>query len=502
MESAPPATASRRAVLTAALTLVVGLDIALLTWLRITSSPGPLELAAQLLLAATFAALALLDLRVAAAIAVLELVVGGASGKWTDFLYGLNGRPVLDGILFIVSVAVLVRELGPRGIAFGRYTLHGLVVAVALAAWIPFGISNGNTVYNAFADGNGFHFFAFGVVLAALALRGDLGWLRRWLFIACVINAVVTVLLATIALSGAVALEPLNQVLIGRLEMGGTVSYDTGGAFRLYLGSGLFLQVGVVLVIWAVMRQPKRLWPWALLGLFGLALLLTFTRGYWIGAAVGLTVAVAFGVQSVRQAIAAASFALLLLVAAAVVASNSGASLPAMIWDRVVSIVATEDPDAQGHLPGGANSGISSNAVKIAQARVLLGHIAERPVFGWGFGTIAPDYPYGQTYSYELSYLDLAYKTGLVGLLLFLSYPLRLLVDALRARFGRLALPPGVHRREVAVPIAVICSVMVLWATNPYLGAAFGQAPIVLSIAWLDPFTRRGGEQLSESEAR
>ena len=37
-------------------------------------------------------------------------------------------------------------------------------------------------------------------------------------------------------------------------------------------------------------------------------------------------------------------------------------------------------------------------------------------------------------YSYELSYLDLTLKAGAIGLLLFLSFPLRLIVDALRLR--------------------------------------------------------------------
>jgi hypothetical protein len=129
-----------------------------------------------------------------------------------------------------------------------------------------------------------------------------------------------------------------------------------------------------------------------------------------------------------------------------------------------------------------------SDHVRFVQAQVLLGHIAERPILGWGFGTIAPDYPYGDIYSYELAYLDLAYKTGLAGLLLFVSFPLRLLLDSIRARLGRIRLPPGVAVREAAVPGAIILSLLVTGATNPYLPAAFGLTPIILAIAWLDPF--------------
>jgi hypothetical protein len=493
-QSATTTISTSRRWVTVTVTGIVGLDIAMLTWLRITSTAGPLELAGQILLVVAFAALAVVDLRAATAIAVLELVVGGAAGRWTDFGYGLYGRPVLDGILFAVAVIRLLRNMGLKGLAFGRYTLHGMIVSVVLAIWIPFGIANGNSVQNALADGNGFHFFAFSVVVTALALQGDLGWLRRWLFVACATNALVTVLLAVAVLSGAIPVASLEHVLISRVDMGGTVSYDPSGALRLYLGSGLFLQVGLVLVVWELLRKPRRVWPWLLLGLFALALLATYTRGYWLGAAVGAAIVIGLGLSRPRQTIAAMGVAVVLFLVGTLAASNFGISLPNYLWDRVGSIGLFEFSD------GAQNSGVGSNVVKLVQAKVLLAHIAERPVVGWGFGTIAPDYPYAQSYSYELSYLDLAYKTGIVGLLLFVSFPLRLLFDAIRGRLGRISLPPGIGRREAAVPIGVLCSVLVVWATNPYLGAAFGQASVVLSIAWLDPFRKRSREQLSESE--
>ena len=122
---------------------------------------------------------------------------------------------------------------------------------------------------------------------------------------------------------------------------------------------------------------------------------------------------------------------------------------------------------------------------------MLLDHIVERPIQGWGFGAIAPDYLYGQSYSYELSYLALVYKAGIVGLLIFLSFPLRLLVDAVRVRLGRLPAALAVSRREAAVPIALIVALLAVGATNPYLVASFGLAPIVLMVCWLDPFEVR-----------
>ena len=57
-------------------------------------------------------------------------------------------------------------------------------------------------------------------------------------------------------------------------------------------------------------------------------------------------------------------------------------------------------------------------------------------------------------------------------------------------RLARLPMAIGVTRHEAAVPMAIILLLLVVGATNPYLLAAFGLAPILLSIAWLDPFHR------------
>ncbi|MGA9762548.1 MAG: hypothetical protein WBQ14_09005 [Gaiellaceae bacterium] len=126
-----------------------------------------------------------------------------------------------------------------------------------------------------------------------------------------------------------------------------------------------------------------------------------------------------------------------------------------------------------------------SNAYRIKQARILFRHIRKRPLLGSGFGAIATDYsPVG--YRYELSYLDILFKAGIVGLLLFLSFPLRLVWDALRLRFGRAAKAREVTQRGGAVVVAVIGSVMLVASTNPYLFAAFGFFPILAMVAWLE----------------
>jgi hypothetical protein len=273
-------------------------------------------------------------------------------------------------------------------------------------------------------------------------------------------------------------------MLLFTLQQGGAISI-TEDYVRLALGSGLYLVVGMGLVTWEIVLNPRRAWPWALVVIFAVALLASYTRAFWLAGGGAVLIVALLGAQRFRGLVLATAIAAVAFVSAGAFSLSAGWPYPAYLYERISTVVAIPDEVDNAFE---FEFGVVSNAIKIHQARVLLGHIVERPVHGWGFGAIAPDYRYGQIYSYELSYIALAYKAGLVGLLLFFSVPVRLLWDALRMRFGRLAPPAALTVNEAAVPIAVLVALLAVGATNPFLVASFGLAPIVLMICWLDPF--------------
>jgi hypothetical protein len=188
------------------------------------------------------------------------------------------------------------------------------------------------------------------------------------------------------------------------------------------------------------------------------------------------------------------------------------AQRPAVEWDAVSvaahpsrakppvgTVVAPLQRVVPTALPGSSltdMAGVESNSIRVEQAKVLLRHIEHSPLVGYGFGTIAPDYPYGHIYSYELSYLDIAYKTGIVGLLLFLSFPLRLLVDAVRVRLRRLRPADGVVPYDAALVVAMIGAVLLTAVGNPVIEASYGVLPIVTSLAWLDGDVRSSSRKV------
>ena len=450
------------------LLVLTALEITVLVFLRVLAPHSALELAVQIALGVTFAALAAVELRAALAVAVLELIVGGGSGRWTELPAGVTGRMLLDATIAAVALVLLVKHArgGAGRRVLGQYGANAALVAIVVpAVWIPLGVLNGYPVGSAIADGDGFLFFGFALLLAAAALYGHLAWLRRWILVCCAINAVFLATLFALAASRIVPGFQLRDLLLNTFDFGGQVTFLQNGLFRLHLASGLFLQVGVALVCWELIRSPRRWWPWLLMAVLLAALAGTYARGYWLGAFIAAAIVLVFGRQS--AGFAARHKRTLVVVLTLVVAI-------ATLGLSVTSV-------------GG---GAGSSYVKVYQAWILLGQFLERPFVGWGFGAVAANYPYSDHFSYEITYLDRAFKLGIVGLALFLSLPLRLLHDSVRVFRGRLPVPPKMPAREAIVPLAIIVSVLVITATNPYMAGSVGIGAVILCIAWLDPFGR------------
>jgi len=503
------------ALAAASIAAVVGLTV-----LRLADSPPMAQALGQLVFIVSFVALAIVDFRVSVTIAMVELATYGAAGHWTLVAGVLSGRILMDGIVTLRALAMVALDWRRTGrLDLGRYGPHALILALVLpGVWMTLGLLNGNRISDVFGDGNGMAFFAFAIVLIVLLQRGEGPWLRQSLLVACAVSAVVTGLLILVTATGIVPMAgPLRRALLEQLSFGGSFGYLPNGAYRLYLGSGIYLQVGLALVTWRLLSGRPGLWPWALFALLSADVIATYTRGFWLGSflAVGLTLVL--GAANLRRPTVILATSVLMFAVATGAGSIVGFSLPDYVLNRTASTLslgpAQSPPPTSG--PGGSSepgatlepgssaqpgataaptadpgrdvAGEFSNEVRVVQIRVLAGHIIQRPIFGHGFGSIAPDYPYGQIYSYELAYLDLMFKAGIVGLLLFLSFPLRLLLDAIRGRFGRLPIANGVVSRETSVVVGIVAPLLVTGGTNPYLLAAFGLFPILATIAWLDP---------------
>ena len=507
-----------------ALAIACGLGVVALSALRIADAPPIVRTVGGLLLLAAFILLTAIDYRNAVAVAVVELVAGGAAGGWAVFPGGVSGRVAILVVLTVGAVIILARDsLANRRPTLGRYGVHAAVLAVAFpVVWIGLALLNGMPLSAAVQDGNGYAAISLVLVVVALMVRGEGAWFRDWMFLASAFNAIFTFGLVILAIVGAVPLFPqLRAMLLDGptgLGFGGAIGYLPTGAGRLWLASGLYLQVGLVLTTARLLRTPSR-WTWLLFGVLLVDVAASYTRGFWIAAAAGVAAVVAFGYVDRYRVAKLASAVVVTGLVATVMGWAVGGSVPDYLLQRASSTTAvgqaprpspgtanpssTTTPSPASHPPAATSAppagspppavdelGAESNAIKVVQARVLLAEIASSPILGHGFGATAPGYPYGNGFVYELTYLDIGYKTGLLGLVLFLSFPLRLMADALRGRFRGLRMPDGLGSRDAAVPLALVGSVLIASATNPYLLAAYGILPIAAAVAWLDPIDR------------
>ena len=634
---------------------IVGLSL-----LRATAADaGPLTSLLKLILPLAFVGLALVDFRAAVAVAVFELVLGGAGGGWATYGAHLTGRIFLDGVVMLraVSILVVAWRRGERSV-LGRYGVHALALAFLFPAiWMPIGLLHHNGAGNVFGDGNGFVFFAFAIVVITLVRGGYGAWFRNLFFAACATNAFLNLVLIVVSASHLVALTTLHKALVLRLDMGGIIGDMSNGAFRLFTGASLFLQVGLALTTWRLLARPRCYRYWLLFAVFCADVVATYTRGIWIGAAAAFALVLALGAPTLKRALTVSGVPVAGLALAMIVTPLTGHSLIRYVFQRAATITSsslpkdpstitnpsfeqngawqindwgarslqvsrtvsehrsgshslelTETASAQddyvlenlstkpstqytlsawvwsagttasaseasrglfvwdsrdgltfdasigaptsgwkrlavsfktrrrgteiqirlyapkgrvywddvnlvvdthkveqtiatpvaplsvapttilGPHPGTSSdiSGDRSNSYRVREAKSLLRHIRKHPLLGSGFGAIATDFA-TTGYRYELSYLDLLFKAGIVGLLLFLSFPLRLVWDSLRLRFGKAEKTRGKALEGASLAVAIVVSVLLVGTTNPYLFAAFGLFAILATLAWLEP---------------
>lgn len=296
--------------------------------------------------AAAFVVLTLVDFRAGVAVAIFELVLGGAGGRWVDYGGGLTGRIFMDAVVTLRAAWLTVVDWRRgRGPLLGRYGAHAIALAVVIPAiWIPLGLLDGNGRHNAVSDGNGFLFFAFVLVIVTLVRAGDGAWFRRLFFAACIVNAVAYFVMLLLTTSGAVGLDSLREWLSVRLSMGGVIGYMPNGDYRLFTAGSLFVQVGLVLVAQRLLTRPRDPWLWLLGTVLTVDLVATYTRGLWLSALVSVVIVLALELRKARELGLAVGIPLAAGALALVVTPLWGFSLYSYVFHRAATITTSGEP--------------------------------------------------------------------------------------------------------------------------------------------------------------
>ncbi len=276
----------------------------------------------------------------------------------------------------------------------------------------------------------------------------------------------------TLVLCGITLLFFLGHALLG-IDYGGgnvgpfqgAIAVETTGAFRVYLIDDVMLIPAVALLLGSA--RSGRIGNLGLGVTFALlsTAYLSHTRGIWLG----------------------------MIVAAAVMLLLSGARLPLSRRTRVVAgllacvFLAAFVINADPNVSHGAVSLVTqrnelSTSYRLEQAPQLLRGFRRHVVLGSGLGATLPSgfrRSQPEPWSFELSYLQLLFQLGVVGIILLLAAPVWALYRGIRS----LARADSDHRVVIAAAIGGIAGFLFTSGGNPYLMTSVGMLALAVLLA-------------------
>lgn len=253
----------------------------------------------------------------------------------------------------------------------------------------------------------------------------------------------------------------------------GEVTRVALNAFRIFFQSHVYAVGAIVWTFaWFASREKSRGWVQALLLLSWTELLISLSRSFWIGTAVGLMSMVAWGwwtkrrwpIFAIKRTIVAFGAALLLMTAALVV------PLPPVDTSSLFGLIGSR-----------ANLGEDAAVSRWRLLTVLENKIAEHPILGSGFGAtvtyeskdpriVAQFGGVYTTYAFEWGWLEHWVKFGILGIPI-----IAWVLVSLWRRLWRSSLPEWVR---IAGVISLF-TLAVIHVFTPYLNHPLGIMPII-----------------------
>lgn len=409
---------------------------------------------------------------VVTALIFIEFVLGGLG-----HILNLPIRKGLFAVGILFSLYMIFRE---RIKIEKRFLIPIIVVCIYIAYGSIIGLINGNSFGDIFSDVNSFLGVLY-ILLLIVYVRGKSENISKILniFVNCAtIVAVITIALFVISriylpndLHIIAIYNDLNTKLQYGLISGLVLSNNYA---RVYLYNGIFMQLAVAIMFIKLFNKEKNIFGILKLAILLIGIYVSNTRGFWLGTIGVVFLSFAYylwRVKKDRLTIKNVLIAIVPLILVAIILPKTIVSvspeqnLPqssGSIKDRVESITDFENDE--------------SNKVRAIQLRFLVDKIKEKPVLGWGFGSHIYEYPqYMQdnglqpvsSSSFELYYVELLFKTGVIGVLIFFGYLIYNFVKLLIILFKK-----GLKQKDEQMLVGWTIGTMSILAssiTNPYI---------------------------------
>jgi O-antigen ligase len=239
------------------------------------------------------------------------------------------------------------------------------------------------------------------------------------------------------------------------------------GGFRIFIGNQVLFIAALALLLAELAVAGRSRLRTAALALLLVSTYLSHTRGIWLGLSV---VCAGILVVLVLREVSESGRRKLLASVGAV----AGVGL-------LLSVAILADA-----LPRPSFLADASAGTRVDQAPKLWDAFKSNPVLGDGLGAvIRPRFvrDLAAPWSYELTYLQILFQMGALGLLAVLSVPVAAAWSGLRA-----AVRDDLDPAPLAGGMAIV-GVLVASATNPYLLSSFGMLSIVIGLSLIAPIS-------------
>lgn len=406
------------------------------------------------------------------ALIFIEFVLGGLG-----HIFGLPIRKGLFAVGIIFSIYMIFRE---KIRVEKKFLIPMIVVCIYIAYGSVIGLINGNSFGDIFSDVNSFLGILYILLLIAY-IKGRSENINKLLniFVDCAtIVAVITIVLFVVSriylpnnLEIIVAYNNLNSKLQYGLISGLVLSNNYA---RVYLYNGIFMQLAVAIMFIKLFNKEKNIFGIVKLAILLIGIYVSNTRGFWLGTVGVLALSFAYYLWRVRKYRLTIKNVLIAIIPLILVA---------VIIPKTIVAVSPEQnlPDSAGSIKDRIESigdfeNDESNKVRAIQLRFLVDKIKEKPVLGWGFGSHIYEYPQYMeenglqsvnSSSFELYYVELVFKTGVIGVLIFFGYLIYNFIKLMLILFKK-----GLRERDEQMLVGWTIGTMSILAssiTNPYI---------------------------------
>ena len=386
-------------------------------------------------------------------IMVIEIFLGG-SGK----VYNVPWRMMMMIFMVVLaSIKIIKGTVVPKNLICGLGILWTYCII-----WIFIGLVEGNLLKDGISDVTNFIALVYIPIIVLVQNKKDMfNKIIKILKITMLILSSITIILflgsyclRVVDINVGAFLEAFNKETNYGVITGGLYNLKFA---RVYFMNGLFMQFSLVFFIYDILNYGrKRDYINTLIILLGI--FSSSTRGYWVGAGVVIILMLIL-VNKIQRKKLFNILVICLVISSPIMFTST---FKTEIVDRVISITDFSKD--------------TSNKVRNIQISSMIKKIKEKPLIGSGFGANLEEYQEKTGLNgrhFEVYYLELIYKTGLLGVLIIISIGFK----QFYCMFNNIIFNKNIIKKDkesaIAVTIGVIAC-LVTGITNPYMQGTIG----------------------------